>query len=45
MKGPRIEMKEVRHRNNLQHIQDMQFIHDDHDSKVNDRCPQVERES
>jgi len=44
MKGQRIEMKEASHRNDLQHIQDMQFIHDGHDSKVNDRCLEVERE-
>jgi len=26
------------------HIQDTQFIHDGHDSKVNERCYEVERE-
>jgi len=36
-------MKEARHRNDL-HIQDMQFILDGHDSKVNNRCYEVERE-
>jgi len=36
-------MKEARHRNDL-HIQDMQFIHDGYESKVNDRCYEVERE-
>ena len=43
MKGRRIVMKEARHRNDL-HIQDMQFIHDGHDSKVNDQCHEVEWE-
>jgi len=36
-------MKEVRHINNL-HRQDMQFIYDSHDSKVIERCYEVERE-
>jgi len=36
-------MKEARQRNDL-YIQDMQFIHDGHDSKVNDRCYKVEKE-
>ena len=43
MKGRRIVMKKARHRNDL-HIQDMRFIHDGHDNKVNDRCYEVERE-
>ena len=43
MKGRRIVMKEAMHRNDL-HIQDMQFIHDDYDSKVNDQRYEVERE-
>jgi len=36
-------MKEVRHINDL-HIQDMQFIHDDHNNKVNERYHKVERD-
>ena len=44
MKAPRIEMKEARHRNDRQHIQDMHFIYDDHDSKVNDQCYEVGRQ-
>ena len=43
MKGQRIIMKEARHRNDL-HIKNMHFIHDGHDSKVNDLCYEVERE-
>ena len=43
MKGRRFVMKEVRHIN-VMHIQDMRFIHDGHDSKVNERCYEVERE-
>ena len=43
MKGPRIVMKEARHVNDL-HIYDMQFIHIGHDSKVNERYYEVERE-
>jgi len=35
-------MKEARHINYL-HIQDMQFIYDSHDSKVNEQCYEVER--
>ena len=42
MKDRRLIMKEARHRNDL-HIQDIQFIHDGHDTKVNDRCYEVER--
>jgi len=40
MKGQKIVMKEVRHINEL----DMQFIHDGHDSRVNERCCEVKRE-
>jgi len=29
---------------NVLHIQDMQFIHDGHDSKVIERCYEVKRE-
>ena len=36
-------MKEVRHINVL-HIQGMQFIHNVHDSKVNEQCCEVEGE-
>jgi len=36
-------MKEVRHINDL-HRQDMQFIHDGHDSKANEWCHNVEME-
>jgi len=36
-------MKAARHRNDL-NIQDMQFIHDGHDSEANDRCYEDERE-
>jgi len=36
-------MEDVRHINDL-YIQDMKFIHDGHDSKVNERCNEVERE-
>jgi len=43
MKGRRIVIKEARHRNDL-HIQDMEFIHNGHDSKVNERYYEVERE-
>jgi len=43
MKGRRFAMKEVRHINDL-HIQNMQFIHGGHDSKVIDRCYEVQRE-
>ena len=40
MKGGRFVMKEVRHINDP-HTQDMQFIHDGHDSTVNKRCYKV----
>ena len=43
MKRRGFVMKEVRHINVL-HIQDMQFTQDGHDSKVNERCYEVERE-
>jgi len=43
MKGRKFVMKEVRHINDL-HIQDMQFVYDDYDSKVNERCYEVERQ-
>ena len=43
MKGRRFVMKEARHINVL-HIQDKQFIHVGHDSKVNERCYEAERE-
>ena len=43
MKGRRIVMKEARHRNDL-HIQDMQFIYNGHDSKVNEQCYEIKRE-
>ena len=43
MKRRGFVMKEVRHINVL-HIQDMQFIQDGHDSKVNEWCYEVERE-
>jgi len=42
MKGRRFVMKE-RHINIL-HAQDMQFTHDGHDSKVNERCYEDEKE-
>ena len=43
MKGRGIVMKEARHINDP-YIQDMQFIHDGHDTKVNERYYGVERE-
>ena len=43
MKGRGFVTNEVRNINFL-HIQDMQFIQDGHDSKVNERCYEVERE-
>jgi len=42
MKGRRFVMKE--RYINILHIQDMQFFHDGHDSKVNERCYEVKRE-
>jgi len=43
MKRQRFLMKEVSHINDM-HIQDMQFIHDGHDSKINEQCYKVENE-
>ena len=41
MKGRRFVTKELRHIND-QHEEDMRFVHDGYDSKVNERCYEVE---
>jgi len=33
--------KRIRHRNDM-HVQDMQSIHDGHDSKIKDKCYEIE---